>query len=281
MADAADEGVIVAAAVEEIMALAAVEPVVADAADEGVVEGIAGDRVVESVAGAGERRAEEHEMLDAGAERVVERRADRVGPASGFGNRVASVLDLVRVVAFATAQLVGAAAAVEDVAAGVAAQLVGALAAVRMSLPASPLSLSLPSPPSRVSLPSPPLRMLSRALPTMRLSMALPVPVMAADNVGGTMLPNAGQEGISRRILRSMAFAVALAVLISLPFAQWRVTTGLFLGGLLSLLNHHWLRSSTTAAFSVIAGGTSRSSGSLNTFSDTWSSPPSSFSPTN
>jgi ATP synthase I subunit len=43
--------------------------------------------------------------------------------------------------------------------------------------------------------------------------------------------------------------------LISLFFAEWRVTTGLLLGGALSLLNHHWLRSSTAAAFSVVAHG--------------------------
>jgi len=52
-----------------------------------------------------------------------------------------------------------------------------------------------------------------------------------------------------------MAAAVTLAVMISAPLAQWRVTTGLLLGGLLSLLNHHWLSSSTAAAFSVVAHG--------------------------
>jgi hypothetical protein len=61
--------------------------------------------------------------------------------------------------------------------------------------------------------------------------------------------------GIEGRIFRSMAFAVAAAVVISLPFGHWRITTGLILGGLLSLLNHRWLSSSSTAAFSVIAHG--------------------------
>jgi hypothetical protein len=53
-----------------------------------------------------------------------------------------------------------------------------------------------------------------------------------------------------------MAFATAFAVVASLTFAQWRVTSGLLLGGVLALLNHHWLSSSTAAAFSVIAHGT-------------------------
>lgn len=75
------------------------------------------------------------------------------------------------------------------------------------------------------------------------------------DNAGGAAAPSAAQDGISRRILRSMAVAVTLAVIVSAPFAQWRITAGLLLGGLLSLLNHHWLSSSTAAAFSVVAHG--------------------------
>jgi hypothetical protein len=52
-----------------------------------------------------------------------------------------------------------------------------------------------------------------------------------------------------------MALAVALAVIVSVPFAPVRFTAGLLLGGLLSLLNHYWLTSSTAAAFSVVAHG--------------------------
>jgi hypothetical protein len=83
------------------------------------------------------------------------------------------------------------------------------------------------------------------------------------DNAGGTVLrgsdyksPENQRGGLEARVFHTMAVAVALAVIGSLPFAQWRVTTGLLLGGLLSLLNHHWLSSSTTAVFSVIAHGT-------------------------
>jgi hypothetical protein len=62
-------------------------------------------------------------------------------------------------------------------------------------------------------------------------------------------------SGIEQRIFRSMALAVAVAVIASLPFTQWRITSGLLLGGLLSLLNHHWLSNSTAAAFKVLAHG--------------------------
>jgi hypothetical protein len=75
-------------------------------------------------------------------------------------------------------------------------------------------------------------------------------------NAGATLLQEARNSGVERRIFRSMAFAVVTAALVSLPFAQWRVTTGLLLGGILSLLNHHWLSSSTAAAFTVLVHGT-------------------------
>lgn len=63
--------------------------------------------------------------------------------------------------------------------------------------------------------------------------------------------PFADLEGVAleRRLLRGMCVAVALAVIISLPLAPWRVTTGLLLGGALSFFNHHWLRTSLAAVF--------------------------------
>lgn len=73
--------------------------------------------------------------------------------------------------------------------------------------------------------------------------------------MAGGMLPESHDSGIERRIFLTMILAVAVAVLASLPFGDWRVSTGLLLGGLLSLLNHHWLKSSTAAAFSVVAQG--------------------------
>jgi hypothetical protein len=75
-------------------------------------------------------------------------------------------------------------------------------------------------------------------------------------NNSGESLPRAGSENrLERRIFNAMACSVALAAVASVPLFSWRVTTGLLLGGGLSLLNHHWLRSSTASAFSVIAHG--------------------------
>ena len=75
------------------------------------------------------------------------------------------------------------------------------------------------------------------------------------NKAGGTLLPEAANSGVEARIFRTMAFAVALAVLISLPFASGRTTVGLLLGGILSLLNHRWLSNSTAAAFTVLIQG--------------------------
>lgn len=76
------------------------------------------------------------------------------------------------------------------------------------------------------------------------------------DNAGGSAVSANRDSGINRRIFRTMVVATAVAVVASLPFGQWRTTTGLLLGGLLSLLNHHLLSSSTQAAFAVIVEGT-------------------------
>jgi len=69
------------------------------------------------------------------------------------------------------------------------------------------------------------------------------------------MLAQMRNNGIDGRIFRTMAFAVIIAVVASVPFAGWRISTGLLLGGVLSLLNHYWLISSTTAAFKVVLHG--------------------------
>lgn len=75
------------------------------------------------------------------------------------------------------------------------------------------------------------------------------------DNAGGSFTPVPGKKTIERRILRTMAFTTALSAVASLAFAPWRVAAGLLLGGGLALLNHHWLNSSATAAFSVLLHG--------------------------
>jgi ATP synthase I chain len=60
---------------------------------------------------------------------------------------------------------------------------------------------------------------------------------------------------LTRRMLHIMAVVVGIGVVVTLPLGTWRVTTGLLLGGVLSLLNFHWMRSSVSSAFGVFAGG--------------------------
>ena len=75
-----------------------------------------------------------------------------------------------------------------------------------------------------------------------------------SNNEGAGLFSRSG-DATNRRIFHSMIVAIVLAVSASLLFAPWRVSTGLFLGGVLSLLNHYWLITSTTAAFSVLVNG--------------------------
>jgi membrane-bound metal-dependent hydrolase YbcI (DUF457 family) len=74
-------------------------------------------------------------------------------------------------------------------------------------------------------------------------------------NNEGAGLFSASGDATNRRIFCSMIVAVIVAVGVSLLFAPWRVSTGLLLGGLLSLVNHYWLTTSTIAAFSVLIDG--------------------------
>src|SRR5258708_34763273 len=63
---------------------------------------------------------------------------------------------------------------------------------------------------------------------------------------------------IELRLLRVMIASVALVVVVSSMIMTWRVTTGLLLGGLLSLLNFHWLQTSVAAVFNMSTGGQPR-----------------------
>ena len=78
-----------------------------------------------------------------------------------------------------------------------------------------------------------------------------------ADNTGAkpVVVNYERDERLHRRILRTMIVASIVAVLVSIFFGSWQFTTGLFIGGLLALLNHHWLQASTTAAFGVLIKG--------------------------
>lgn len=63
-------------------------------------------------------------------------------------------------------------------------------------------------------------------------------------------------DKVEQRIFRSMIIAAAVAVLVSAIVAPWRVTTGLLLGGSLSLLNYRWLHGSVAALLNVQESGT-------------------------
>ena len=62
-------------------------------------------------------------------------------------------------------------------------------------------------------------------------------------------------DELENRILRSMAISVALAGIVSTFVGPWRVTSGLFLGGLLSIVNFRWLHSSIAALLNVKTPG--------------------------
>ena len=74
-----------------------------------------------------------------------------------------------------------------------------------------------------------------------------------ANSVAGGELTR--PDDLEARIFRSMAVAVGFAVLVSAVFAPWRVTTGLLLGGGLSLLNYRWLHGSVAALLKVREAG--------------------------
>jgi len=57
--------------------------------------------------------------------------------------------------------------------------------------------------------------------------------------------------GLEVRLQRSMIVTVAVAVAISGVMGPWRFTTGLLLGGLLSILNFRWLHKSVAAIFNI------------------------------
>lgn len=57
--------------------------------------------------------------------------------------------------------------------------------------------------------------------------------------------------GLELRLQRSMIAIVVVAVAVSALLAPWRFTTGLLLGGLLSILNFRWLHTSVAAIFRI------------------------------
>src|SRR5436190_9134172 len=66
---------------------------------------------------------------------------------------------------------------------------------------------------------------------------------------GDDITPVAG--ALEVRLFRGMIVSVIAAVSVATFVAPWQVVLGLMLGGTLSLLNFHWLRSSVSAIFDV------------------------------
>ena len=77
----------------------------------------------------------------------------------------------------------------------------------------------------------------------------------STDSGDGFASSTGDDGGLNRRVFRAMLLSVLLAAGGSAVFAPWRVSTGLLAGGLLSLLNHHWMRSSVAAVFDARLAG--------------------------
>src|SRR5260370_24902673 len=74
-----------------------------------------------------------------------------------------------------------------------------------------------------------------------------------ANRVSPERFAHGDNGALELRVFRAMIASVALAVVVSTMLQPWRITTGLMLGGLLSLLNFHWLETSVAAVFKVSA----------------------------
>src|ERR1700693_4727226 len=72
-----------------------------------------------------------------------------------------------------------------------------------------------------------------------------------ANSVSGEGFTGAADGALEVRLFRVMIATVACAVVASTVLSPWRVTLGLTLGGVLSLFNYHWLRTSVAAVFRV------------------------------
>ena len=76
-----------------------------------------------------------------------------------------------------------------------------------------------------------------------------------AHSVTGKGFTDRNDGALESRILLVMAVSVLVGVGLSAVLAPWRFTTGLILGGALSLLNYRWLHSSVAAIFETGADG--------------------------
>lgn len=82
------------------------------------------------------------------------------------------------------------------------------------------------------------------------------------DSPGGGPLATIN-DGLEMRIFRVMSVSVIAAAGLSVWLASWRVTSGLLLGGALSLLNFHWMRTSIASLLDArVAGRNASANGS-------------------
>jgi hypothetical protein len=72
-----------------------------------------------------------------------------------------------------------------------------------------------------------------------------------ANSTSGEEFTEGADGALEVRLFRAMIATVLLTFVGSAMLAPWRVTFGLMLGGVLSLLNYHWLRTSVAAVFNV------------------------------
>ena len=56
-------------------------------------------------------------------------------------------------------------------------------------------------------------------------------------------------DGLEERLWRGTIVFVVCSIIVSLFLFDWRVTSGLLLGGVLSILNHRWMKNSLRAIF--------------------------------
>jgi|ERR1051326_5742063 hypothetical protein len=75
-----------------------------------------------------------------------------------------------------------------------------------------------------------------------------------ADSLTGDKVASRDASALETRMLRTMIILSAVAVIVAGIVAPWRITTGLVLGGALSILNYRWLHSSAKAIINLNIG---------------------------
>ena len=71
------------------------------------------------------------------------------------------------------------------------------------------------------------------------------------DSLTGDKITSRDASALDARMLRTMIVTIIAEVAVAVTIAPWRITTGLLLGGALSILNYRWLHSSATAIINL------------------------------